>query len=268
MDNRPIGIFDSGLGGLTCLKKVMEIMPGEDLIYFGDIGRVPYGTKSKEIIQKYARQDIRFLETFNIKFVIIACGTASSAALPMIQDEFDMEIAGVLTPTCIRAAELTKNHKIGVIGTPGTIKSGKYLRKLKEINPEIEVYSKACPMFVPLVENGYTSGEVVRIISEEYLTPLKNAGVDTLILGCTHYPILINAIQDIMGSNVKLVNAGAETAVYAKKRLADSGLLCSRERGSVQFYVSDSTEGFSELAGMFLEKHIEGSVHTVDIEKY
>ena len=268
MDNRPIGIFDSGLGGLTCVKKVMEIMPGEDIIYFGDIGRVPYGTKSTEIIQKYARQDIRFLQSFDIKFIIIACGTASSAALPMIQDEFDMEIAGVLTPTCIRAAKLTKNHKIGVIGTPGTIKSGKYLRCLKEINPEIEVYSKACPMFVPLVENGYTTGEVARIISAEYLTPLKEANIDTLILGCTHYPMLYDTIQSFMGSGVTLVNSGAETAVYAKKRLAESGLLCSRERGSVQYYVSDSTESFSELAGVFLEKHIDGSVHTVDIEKY
>lgn len=268
MDNRPIGIFDSGLGGLTCAKKVMEIMPGEDIIYFGDIGRVPYGTKSTEIIKRYARQDIRFLQTFDIKFIIIACGTASSAVLPKIQDEFDMEIAGVLTPTCLCASKLTNNRKIGVIGTPGTIKSGKYVRGLKEIDPKTEVYSRACPMFVPLVENGYTSGDVVKIITREYLMPLKEAGIDTLILGCTHYPLLHDEIQSFMGDNVRLVNAGAETAIYVKKRLEEADMLCSRKKGSVQYYVSDTTEGFTELAGVFLERHIDGSVHSVDIEKY
>lgn len=268
MDNRPIGIFDSGLGGLTCVKKVMEIMPGEDIIYFGDIGRVPYGTKSTEIIKKYARQDVRFLQSFDIKYIIIACGTASSAALPAIRDEFDMEIAGVLTPTCTRAAELTQNRRIGVIGTPGTIKSGKYLRTLKELDQSLEVYSKACPMFVPLVENGYTTGKVAELITQEYLAPLKEAGVDTLILGCTHYPILQDVIRDFMGDDVKLVNSGAETAVYAKKRLTESDLLCSRRYGSVQYYVSDSAESFTELAEVFLERKVDGSVHTVDIEKY
>ena len=268
MDNRPIGIFDSGLGGLTCVKKVLEIMPGEDIIYFGDTGRVPYGTRSAETIQRYTRQDIRFLQSFDIKFIIIACGTASSAALPMIQDEFDIEIAGVLKPACLRAAKITRNGKIGVIGTPGTIRSGKYLQNLKKIDSGIEVYNKSCPMFVPLVENGYTKGEVVRLISEEYLMPLKEAGVDTLIMGCTHYPILRKAIRDIMGDNVMLVDSGAETAVYAKQRLMESDLLCGRERGSVQYYVSDTVDSFTELAGMFLQKHIDGSVHTVNIEKY
>ncbi len=268
MDNRPIGIFDSGLGGLTCVKKVMEIMPGEDIIYFGDTGRVPYGSKSAEIILKYVRQDIRFLQTFDIKYIIIACGTASSAALPLIQGEFDTDIAGVLEPTCLRAAAATKNGKIGVLGTPGTIRSGKYLQTLKKLNSGLEIYTKACPMFVPLVENGYLDGPATEIIAKEYLLPLKASGIDTLILGCTHYPLLRPVIQTIMGDAVTLIDAGAETAVFVKQRLYEQDLLCSRGHGSAQYFVSDTVEGFTELAGMFLNQKLEGSVHTVNIESY
>lgn len=268
MDNRPIGIFDSGLGGLTCVKKVMEIMPGEDIIYFGDTGRVPYGSKSAEIILKYVRQDIRFLQTFDIKYIIIACGTASSAALPLIQDEFDTDIAGVLEPTCLRAADATKNGRIGVLGTPGTIRSGKYLQTLKRLNSGLEIYTKACPMFVPLVENGYLNGPATEIIAKEYLLPLKQSGIDTLILGCTHYPLLRPVIQTIMGDAVTLIDAGAETAVFVKQQLYERDLLCGRGHGSAQYFVSDTVEGFTELAGMFLNQKLEGSVHTVNIESY
>lgn len=268
MDNRPIGIFDSGLGGLTCVKKVMEIMPGEDIIYFGDTGRVPYGSRSADTILKYTRQDIRFLETFDIKFIIIACGTASSAALPFIRSEFDMDIEGVLDPACKKAAALTQSGKIGVIGTHGTVRSGKYLQTLKRIDSGLEVYSKACPMFVPLVENGYTDGAVARLIAAEYLQPLKEAGVDTLILGCTHYPLLRGVIHDIMGEQVQLVDAGAEAAVYAKQKLEEKDLLCSRGYGAAQYYVSDAVDNFTEIAGMFLEKSVDGSVHLVNIENY
>lgn len=160
MDNRPIGIFDSGLGGLSCVKKVMEIMPHENIIYFGDTGRVPYGTKSRETIKKYVMQDINFLETFDIKFIIIACGTASSATLPYIKEDINTDIIGVLEPTCKKAVSLTKNKKIGVIGTQGAINSGKYKETIYALDENVEVISKACPMFVPLVENGYTQGEV------------------------------------------------------------------------------------------------------------
>lgn len=268
MDNRAIGIFDSGLGGLTCVKKVMEIMPGENIIYFGDTGRVPYGTRSASTIVKYVRQDINLLESLDIKFIIIACGTASSAALPTIKSEIGTPIIGVLEPACEAAVAASKNGKIGVIGTPGTIKSGKYLQTLKEINPGVEVFSKACPMFVPLVENGYTKGAVARIIAEEYLEDIKNQGVDTLILGCTHYPLLRDEIRNIMGDGVTLIDSGAETAIAAKKHLEKSGLLCGRAQGEAQYYVSDTVDGFAELGSVFLNKHIEGSVHRVDIEKY
>ena len=268
MDNRAIGIFDSGLGGLTCVKKVMEIMPGENIIYFGDTGRVPYGTRSPETIVKYVRQDIAFLESFDIKFIIIACGTASSAALPRISDEVSTGIFGVLDPACRAAVKASKNGKIGVIGTQGTINSGKYLQKIKEINPMAQVFSQACPMFVPLVENGYTKGNIARQIAEEYLNPIKEEGVDTLILGCTHYPLLTEEIQKIMGDSVTLINAGAETALAAKEYLEKADMLCDRRVGEVKYYVSDSVDGFADLGGVFLEKKIQGDVYKVDIEKY
>lgn len=269
MDNRAIGIFDSGLGGLTCVKKVMEIMPNENIIYFGDTGRVPYGTKSMDTIIKYVRQNINFLESFDIKFIIIACGTASSAALPNIQSEIKTEIIGVLEPTCRQAAQVTKNGKIGVIGTQGTVKSGKYFETINKLNPGIKVYSKACPMFVPLVENGYTNGEVVRLIVEEYLTPIKEKGVDTLIMGCTHYPLLRKEIQKFMGDSVTLIDSGAAAAVEAKICLQNAGKLCDlNNNGTARYYVSDTVIGFEELGSAFLDKHIEGSVHKIDIEKY
>lgn len=269
MDNRAIGIFDSGLGGLTCVKKVMEIMPNEDIIYFGDTGRVPYGTKSMDTIIKYVRQNINFLESFDIKFIIIACGTASSAALPNIQDEIKTEIIGVLEPTCQEAVKVTKNNKIGVIGTQGTINSGKYLETINKINADIEVYSTACPMFVPLVENGYTEGEVARLIVKEYLTPIKEKGVDVLIMGCTHYPLLRKEIQRFMGDDVELIDSGAAAAVEAKAHLQKRGLLCdSKNKGTAKYYVSDTVVGFEELGSAFLDRHIEGSVHKIDIEKY
>ena len=267
MDNRPIGIFDSGLGGLTCVKKVMEIMPDENIIYFGDTGRVPYGTKSRETIKKYVMQDINFLETFDIKFIIIACGTASSATLPYIKEDINTDIIGVLEPTCKMAVSLTKNKKIGVIGTQGAINSGKYKETINELDNDIEVFSKACPMFVPIVENGYTKGEVARIIVEEYLAPLKEEGIDTLILGCTHYPLLTEEIQKFMGEGVTLVNSGAAAAIEAKEILKEKDMLGSG-KGTVKYYVSDTVDGFQELGSAFLERNIGGDIEKIDIEKY
>ncbi len=268
MDQRPIGIFDSGLGGLTCTKKVMELLPGEDIIYFGDTGRVPYGTRSAETVMKYVRQNIRFLKTFDIKYIIIACGTASSAALPLIQEEWDIPISGVLEPTCKAAVEATKNGKVGVLGTQGTIRSGKYQETICNLNPDIQVLNKACPMFVPLVENGYLDSEATDLIAREYLLPLKEEGVDTLVLGCTHYPLLKPVISRIMGEKVTLIDAGAETAVFAKEYLNQNNLLSGQKQGKVRYYVSDGVEGFTALARMFLEKEMEGDVNMIAIENY
>lgn len=268
MDNRAIGIFDSGLGGLTCVKTVTEIMPNEDIIYFGDTGRVPYGTKSTDTLVKYVKQDISFLESFNLKFIIIACGTASCAVLPNIQNEISTDIIGVLEPTCKKAVSITQNGKIGVIGTQSTVNSGNYAKIINRLMPHAEVISRACPMFVPLVENGYTSGEVARILVGEYLEPIREKGVDTLILGCTHYPHLADEIQRYMGGGVTLINSGAEAAAEAKSRLTSQDALSGKKSGTVRYFVSDSVDGFEKLAGVFLNRHIDGSVEKIDIDKY
>lgn len=267
MDNRPIGVFDSGLGGLTAVKQLISVMPNEDIIYFGDTGRVPYGSRSRETIIRYTKDDINFLLGHNIKIIIAACGTASSVALPAIENDYGVKVIGVLEPTCYAAVHATRNGKIGVIGTAGTVKSGKYDQIIKSFSSDVQVFSNPCPMFVPIVENGYANSEVARIVAKDYLTPLKNEGVDTLILGCTHYPLLENVINDIMGTEVKLISSGREAASYSKKVLGREGLLTDREgSGSYEFYVSDNTESFAELGGIFLGRAISLSVHQTKIQ--
>ena len=245
----------------------MKIMPDEDVIYFGDTGRVPYGTREKDTLLKYVRQDIRFLETFDIKMIIIACGTASSAALPWISSEFGTEIIGVVEPAAKAAVKASKSGRIGVLGTSGTVKSEKYIEYIKSISPEAQVFQKACPMFVPLVENGYADKDVTRFFAEEYLSEIKDKNVDTLILGCTHYPLLKKVIGEIMGNDVVLIDSGAAAADFAYERLKKSDKLSVGE-GKHSYYVSDSAESFARLGGMFLQRPIQGNVAKIDIEKY
>lgn len=268
MDNRPIGVFDSGLGGLTCVKEIMNIMPSESVIYFGDTGRVPYGSKGADTIAKYARQDIRFLQSFDIKMIIIACGTASSAVLPWMADELSTGITGVVEPAVDAAVRATKNNRIGVLGTAGTVRSGKYPEYIKQRNSRIEVFPKACPMFVPLVENGYTDSEATRLIAAEYLEDMKAAEVDTLILGCTHYPLLKPVIREIMGEGVTLIDSGAAAADYAYELMKKQNMLAGRERGEYRYFVSDTTDDFARLGGVFLNRPISEEVRQIDIEKY
>lgn len=269
MDNRPIGIFDSGLGGLTCVREVLDILPHENIIYFGDTGRVPYGTRSRETVVKYTEQDIRFLKSFDIKFIIIACGTASSAALPDIADRFDTAICGVVQPTARRAAELSRNGRVAVLGTPGTVRSGKYLEEISCCNPEIQILQKACPLFVPIVENGHTRDKLAQLVVEEYLPEVKKFGADTVILGCTHYPLLADVIRDYLGDSVTLVDSGACAAEYAKARLTEWEMLSgSEQQGKTQYFVSDSVDGFETLGGMFLQREISGQVQKIEIERY
>ena len=269
MDNRSIGVFDSGLGGLTAVKKIMEELPDENVIYFGDTGRVPYGTRSHETILKYTRSDIRFLKSFDVKMIVIACGTASSVSLPGIKEEFDVPIVGVVDATVYAAVRATRNKKIGIIGTPGTIKSGSYERQINEYDEEIQTFTHACPLFVPLVENGHFNTPVTKLVIEEYLSDIKAAGVDTLILGCTHYPLMKEAIREYMGDDVVLIDPGAEVSVYLKKRLKrEDAYNESKEKQPYRYYVSDSVESFEELASVFLEKKINGQVEKIDIEKY
>ncbi len=266
MDNRPIGVFDSGLGGLTAVKQIIKAMPNEDIIYFGDTGRVPYGNKGRDTIIRYTRDDIEFLLRHNIKAIMVACGTASSVALPYVEKDYGIKIIGVIEPAVYGALRSTKNGKIGVIGTIGTIRSDKYASTIKEQNPDIQVFSNACPMFVPLAENGYADSEAARMIAIDYLTPLKNAGVDTLIMGCTHYPLLERVIGDIMGEGVELISPGAEAAKYGKKALAREGKLSDKkENGSYEFYVSDSPDSFAELGSLFLGRPIGANVTQIEI---
>ena len=264
-----IGIFDSGLGGLTNVKEFHKILPNENIIYFGDTGRVPYGTRSNDTIIKYTEQDLRFLTSFPVKAIIVACGTVSSVALDVVKDTVNVPIIGVVEPTCKKAIEVTKNGKIGIIGTEGTIKSGSYKNKILKENKNLEIYENACPLFVPLVENGYFKSEATRIIARDYLLPLKEKNVDTLILGCTHYPLLTDVIKEIMGDNVTLISPGIETAVYANKLMAEKNLLSSqKEAGTTEYYVSDDAEKFSYLASMFLDEKIKENVKKINIEEW
>ncbi len=269
MDNRCIGVFDSGLGGLTCVKEIIHLLPEESIVYFGDTGRVPYGTRSAETIIKYARSDIRFLKQFDPKLIVIACGTVSTTALELARGEYPKDIIlGVTHPSAAAAAKATKNCKIGVIGTSRSINSGKYEEELKAINPEIQVFSNSCPLFVPLVENGFWDKPATYLIAEEYLKPLKEAGVDTLILGCTHYPLIKKVIGEIMGENVTLIDPGKETAKYIKHAILNGRVSAASASPKHSFYVSDKVEGFTEMAEGFLNQKITGNVEKIDIEKY
>lgn len=269
MDNRSIGVFDSGLGGLTAVKQIMNELPNENIIYFGDTGRVPYGNKSRDTVTKYAKSDINFLLSKNVKIIVVACGTVSSQVLPVIKDGYDIPIIGVVEATADAAYKSVKNGKIGIIGTSGTIKSGAYESLLKKKNPDLQIFSNACPLFVPLVENGHFDTEVTKLVIEEYLADIKAAGVDTLILGCTHYPLLKKSIARYMGESVTLIDAGYEAA-KALKRYFDKDDLHSEQQDECQYkyYVSDDVESFENIGGIFLQKHINGQVEKIEIEKY
>ncbi len=266
MDNRPIGVFDSGVGGLTTVRRMHEIMPGENIIYFGDTGRVPYGTRSPETILRYTRQDVAFLRTFDIKAIVVACNTVSAVALETVASEIGVPMIGVVWPACRRAVSVTKTGRIGVIGTATTIKSGIYERLLHRANPDLKVYAQACPLFVALAENGRVRrGDIViETIAAEYLAPLKAQGIDTLIMGCTHYPLLREVISAYMGSHVYLVDSGAEAADHARQLLVPA----AEGKGQTQYFVSDDPEAFRGLAELFLNSKISGQVGHVDIAKY
>lgn len=268
MNNYSIGVFDSGLGGLTAVKSIMQELPNENIVYFGDTGRLPYGTKTEATIKQYAASDIRFLLSHNVKLVVIACGTASSVALTDMREQFDTPIVGVVEAACEAAVRECRNGKIGVIGTSATIKSGSYLRGIAKLAPELEVYSAACPLFVPLVENGHFDTEVTQLVIKEYLEDIKKQGVDTLILGCTHYPLLEKAIGRYMGSNVRLISPSAELARSLKNILGSDNLTERDSTGVCEYYVSDDEEGFAGLGGVFLDRKIDGQVKKIDIEKY
>lgn len=270
MKDKSIGVFDSGLGGLTAVKELSDILPNEDIIYFGDTGRVPYGSRSRETIVKYALQDVAFLTSLGVKMIIAACGTVSSVAKD-IGNSLSIPFVSVVEPTSMAACKSTRNGKIGVIGTTATIKSNSYKNEINKINNNLQVFVKDCPLFVPLVEGGFISKDdpILKLTVERYLEDLLVSGVDTLILGCTHYPLIKEAISAYLGSGVSIIDSGKETALFASKVLKRTELTNSKSsNGNISFYVSDSTEGFSKTAQLFLGKNITKNVKRVYIENY
>ncbi len=256
---KPIGVFDSGVGGLTVVKELIHQLPGEDLIYFGDTARVPYGIKSQETVIRFSIENILFLLKQDVKLICVACNTVSSFALPAIKNYFKIPIVGVITPAVREAVYATQNKKIGVIGTRGTIRSRAYENEIKHLDPKIKVIALSCPLFVPFAEEGLLEGNAVEEVARNYLNPLKDARVDTVILGCTHYPLLKPVIRKILGENVKLIDSAKQVAIEVKRILSNDCVLSKSCRGKHRFYVSDNPEWFTGLAKRFLGRPIRGA---------
>lgn len=269
--NAPVGVFDSGIGGLTVAREIMRQIPKERIVYFGDTARLPYGSKSKETIVRYSRQIIRFLRTQGVKAIVIACNTASAYALSTVAAESDIPIIGVIEAGARTAVRSTRNGKIGVIGTAGTIGSGIYTEVMKQMRPDLVVTGKACPLFVPLVEEGLLHDSVTDEIASRYLNELKGKYIDTLVLGCTHYPLLRSTLRRLMGEEVTLVNPAYETALELKALLQKEGLArdaaAPDDGEKYQFFVSDLAEKFTDFATSILPNEVK-ETRKIDIENY
>ena len=266
--NKAIGIFDSGIGGLTVAAEIFRRLPNENVVYFGDTGRYPYGPRSPRIIKKFSSQNVNFLLKQNVKFIVVACNTASAMALGYIKKICNIPIIGVIQPGAAAAARKTTTKRIGVIGTQGTIESSSYQKALKSVNTTFKIYAKACPLFVALAEEGYVSKPASRMIAADYLREMKRKKIDTLVLGCTHYPLLKRTIKQVMGAGVELIDSAEETTSALVASLSKLGLLNEgRRTGKKKFYVSDSPEKFRKIGERFLRRRI-GKVELVDINAY
>ncbi|WP_409967269.1 glutamate racemase [Bengtsoniella intestinalis] len=271
MNTRPIGVFDSGLGGLTAMHTLGKRLPNETFIYFGDTARVPYGGRSEATLLKYARQDVAFLKSFKPKVLVIACGTVSTTCLEQLQQENSLPIIGVVEPTCLQALHATKNGRIGMIATQASVRSGAYERMLHRLDPDVDVFCHPCPLLVPMVENGrmHRGDIVIETLVKEYLAPLKAKGIDTLMLGCTHYPLLWDVIGKEMGPSVTLISAGAAVATAVETLLEDSHMEAPQTSDSHRsFYVSDEVESFTRNASLFLQEDLHQVVRRIDIDQY
>jgi glutamate racemase len=263
---KPIGVFDSGIGGLTVVKRIASYLPKEDIVYFGDTARVPYGSKSNDTVIDYGLQDAKFLMNKNIKALVVACNTVSSVALEQLKKAFDIPIIGMIEPGARMASLESRNKKIGVIGTRSTISNQAYSKKIKRNDPTLHIFERACPLFVPLAEEGWTKHKVTYEIAEEYLREFAKIGIDTLVLGCTHYPILAEVIQTVVGKDVKLIDSGIAAAESVKEELERYNLLTNKfALGNQSFFVSDIPMKFKELAELFLGKVIS-DVQKIDVE--
>lgn len=259
MKQNPIGVFDSGIGGLTVLREITRLLPAENTIYLGDTARVPYGSKSKETVERYSFEVANFLLKHGIKMLVAACNTASAYAVPRLKKELNIPVIGVIEPGAMAAVKATRIKKIGVIGTEGTIRSSAYTSAIKALRPEAETFTKACPLFVPLVEEGWANDRVTAMVAERYLGELKTSGIDTLVLGCTHYPLLKDTIGDVMGEDVTLIDSAASTAEEVKRILMETGLLNGSGHGSHRFFVTDSPERFLTVGRRFFGDRLEGA---------
>lgn len=259
-----IGIFDSGIGGLTVVREVRKLLPLENMVYLGDTARLPYGTKSRKTVIGYSRKNSQFLVSNGVKVVIAACNTASAHSIEALSGELPVPVLGVIEPGAKKAAEVTKNGKIGVIATPSTVRSGAYPRAVTARNPSLKTVSRSCPLFVPLAEEGWCEGEIALRTAREYLEPLKSEGIDTLILGCTHYPLMKKTIAKVTGKEVTLVDSAEETAREAAEFLKRNGLLNKKGEGSAEFYLTDGSENFLDIAGRFLGSEPQ-SVRVADL---
>jgi len=258
MDN-PIGIFDSGIGGLTVAREVIRLLPNENIVYFGDTARVPYGVKSKETVIRFSLENTLFLLQQGVKVIVIACNTSSSLALPIIRRHFKIPIIGVIMPGSKEGVYATRNKRIGVIGTRATINSGAYEDEIKKLDATVKVFSQSCPMFVPLVEEGWAQDPITRSIAQKYLGSLKAKAIDTLILGCTHYPLLKTTIQSVMGKDVTLIDSAQQVALEVKQVLIQEGLL-RKDKGSKpvrQYFVSDEVAIFENISRRILGHEID-----------
>ncbi len=271
LKDAPIGVFDSGFGGLTVVREIMRQIPNEKIVYLGDTARVPYGSKSKETVTRFSRQITHFLQTQNVKTIVVACNTASAYALDELEKEIDIPMIGVVKPGAKVAADVTQNGKVGVIATSATIGSEIYTTYIKKLKPEVSVTGKACPLFVPLVEEGLLEDPVTDEIASRYLLELIDIDIDTLILGCTHYPLIRNTIQRVVGEKVTLVNPAYETARELKLLLEEKGILQDKKpdlgENRYQFFVSDGAEKFKIFANSILKYGIL-SAKTISIEDY
>ena len=273
IDNKnaaPVGVFDSGVGGLTVAREIMRQLPNENLVYFGDTARVPYGSKSRDNIIRYSRQIIHFLKTKGVKAIVIACNTASALALDVVREESDIPIIGVVEPGARAALQITQTKKIGVIGTEATVQSAMYGKIIKGLDPTVSVTGKACPLFVPLVEEGFAKHKVTEEIIDYYLASMKESDIDSLILGCTHYPLLRSRIRAYLGDKIQLVNPAYETAMDLKYILKESGMENAGKEGehaTYSFYVSDAADKFKQFANSILPYDIE-TTQQINIEEY
>jgi len=255
---RPIGIFDSGIGGLTVLKEIIKETPEEDTIYLGDTARVPYGIRSPETVIRYSFENTSFLFSKDIKVLVVACNTASSVALEEIKKHIPIPVIGVIEPGAKAAVRETRNKRIGIIGTEATIRSDSYTRSIKGTNGNIEVYGLPCPLFVPLVEEGWTEGDIATLVAERYLKEMRDKGIDTLVLGCTHYPLLKKVISKVIGKDIRLIDSAIEVAKEVKTTLDTYGLRQEQKEMPLRkFYVTDSPERFVKVGDSFLKNKID-----------